>query len=97
VCRRAEADERVDRERRPERRLAVLARQADVRVAVLRLTGAVEEPVQDLVLPGAEDDRRPAIRADGVPAEVLDETARLAATVNPRGTCRASVRALAAS
>lgn len=79
--RRAETHERVDGERRAEGRLAVLSRQADVAVAVLGLAGLVEQAVQDLVLPGPQDDELAALRAEGVPAEVLDEPARAVAAV----------------
>lgn len=79
----AETHERVDGERRAEGGLAVLPREADVAVAVLGLAGLVEEAVQDLVLPRPQDDELPALRAKGVPAQVLDETARAVVAVEP--------------
>jgi hypothetical protein len=77
-----ETDERVDGERGTERRLAVLARQADVGVTVAWLAGLVEEAVEDLVLPGPQDDELAALGSDRVPAQLADEAAGTVAAVS---------------
>ena len=83
--RRAEAYEGVDGERRAERRLAVLAWEPDIGVAVLWLARLVEQAVQDVVLPRPEPDVRPGRGADGVTAQRLDEVAGLVAAVRLAG------------